>query len=131
MSDRHQTPPTPLGIYDKPRKERITAIEIVALLVSLIWLGLSAVFFFGLDPNSGLGGTEDALQFVMVLMAVFFPVAMIWVAATAARTSKVMREESQRLQVAIDAIRHAYVTQSQNRKRRGSTRVPWRHHDVN
>jgi hypothetical protein len=43
------------------------------------------------------------------------PVAMIWVAATAARSSRVMREESQRLQVAIDAIRHAYVSQSQSR----------------
>ncbi len=38
---------------------------------------------------------------------------MIWVAATAARSSRVMREESQRLQAAIDAIRHAYVAQAQ------------------
>lgn len=51
----------------------------------------------------------------MVMLAVFMPVAMIWVAATAARSSRVMREESQRLQIAIDAIRHAYVSQSQTR----------------
>ena len=43
------------------------------------------------------------------------PVAMIWVGATAARASRVMREESQRLQAAIDAIRQAYVAQSQGR----------------
>jgi hypothetical protein len=40
---------------------------------------------------------------------------MIWVAATAARASKIMREESQRLQTAIDAIRQAYIAQAQGR----------------
>jgi type II secretory pathway pseudopilin PulG len=51
----------------------------------------------------------------MTMLAIFMPVAMIWVAATAARASRVMREESQRLQTAIDAIRQAYIAQSQGR----------------
>lgn len=46
-------------------------------------------------------------------MVIFFPVGMIWVAAIGARSSRIMREESARLQTAIDAIRHAYITQSQ------------------
>jgi len=37
---------------------------------------------------------------------------MLWVAVTAARASRVMREESQRLQTAIDAIRTAYLNQN-------------------
>ena len=50
----------------------------------------------------------------MTMLAVFMPVAMIWVAALAARASKVMREESQRLQASIDAIRQTYIAQNQS-----------------
>jgi hypothetical protein len=54
------------------------------------------------------------LRFLVTMLAVFMPVGMIWVAATAARSSRVMREESQRLQAAIDAIRQAYIAQAQS-----------------
>ncbi|MEQ8896342.1 MAG: hypothetical protein RID23_04570 [Roseovarius sp.] len=115
MADRQQTPPTPLGIYDKSRRERVTATEVVAASLSLGWLVLAAVFFLFMDTEALTGGVGGAAWFILVMLAVFMPVAMIWVAATAARSSRVMREESQRLQVAIDAMRHAYITQSQNR----------------
>jgi len=115
MADRQETPPTPLGIYDKSQKERVTGIEITALVLSLLWLGLAAVLFLFFDTGSLFDQAGGPVWFILVMLAVFMPVAMIWVAATAARSSRVMREESQRLQVAIDAIRHAYLTQSQNR----------------
>jgi hypothetical protein len=103
--------PTPLGIYDRPGTDRISGVEIVALVLSAIWL-LGAALFFLLMPD-GPGADFDGLRFLVTMMAIFMPVAMIWVAATAARSSRVMREESQRLQAAIDAIRHAYVAQAQ------------------
>lgn len=107
--------PTPLGIYDRPKNAGISAIEIVAIILSVVWLIGAAVFFVTLpeDQNSTVGG--GGLQFLMTMLAIFMPVAMIWVAATAARASRVMREESQRLQTAIDAIRQAYIAQSQGR----------------
>ncbi len=114
MADRQQKSPTSLGIYDKARRERVTAIEVIAMVLSLVWLALAGFFFLVLDTEESAQGT-NGIWFLMVMLAVFMPVAMIWVAATAARASKVMREESQRLQVAIDAIRHAYVAQSQSR----------------
>ncbi|MGK7752665.1 MULTISPECIES: hypothetical protein [unclassified Roseovarius] len=113
MTDRPQAPQTPLGVYDRPRKDRATGVEVIALALTVAWLVGTAVFFLVLAPMGVFGGTGGALQFVVVLLAIFMPVAMIWVAATAARSSKVMREESRRLQTAIDAIRQAYVAQSQ------------------
>ena len=105
---------TSLGIYDKPRPETITAIEVVAIALSAFWL-LGAVFFFlVLRDDSSTGDGAESLRFLMTMLAIFMPVAMIWVAATAARASRVMREESQRLQAAIDAIRQAYLTQQQS-----------------
>jgi len=115
MSDRPETPPTPLGIYDKSRRDTITSVEVIALVLTVLWLAGTALFFLVLAPAGLFEQSGGALQFVVVLLAIFMPVAMIWVAATAARSSRVMREESQRLQTAIDAIRHAYVAQNQGR----------------
>ncbi|UWQ92144.1 hypothetical protein K3727_04925 [Rhodobacteraceae bacterium M382] len=99
-----------LGIYNRPTPSRIAGVEMIALVLSLIWLG-GAVVFFVFAP----GGTEfQGLQFLLTMLAVFMPVAMIWVAATAAKSARVMREESQRLQAAIDAIRNSYVLQQKN-----------------
>ncbi|MDX1781356.1 MAG: hypothetical protein R3256_08555 [Thalassovita sp.] len=115
MADRHNSrPTTPLGLYDKPSRARITTIEIVAIVLSLVWLVVSGWFFLTLETPAGTDG-PDSLRFLMTLMAIFLPVAMIWVGATAARSGQVMREESARLQAAIDAIRQAYVAQSQGR----------------
>jgi len=105
--------PTPLGIYDKARPDTITGIEIAAIALSVVWLFGCVIFFvFMTQPDIPEG--QEGLRFLMTMLAVFMPVAMIWVAATAARASRVMREESQRLQAAIDAIRHAYIAQQQS-----------------
>ena len=115
MADKPKSAkPTPLGIYDRPQNEGVTGIEVIAIALSGVWLLGAAIFFVFLPPDAE---TSDAsgLQFLMTMLAIFMPVAMIWVAATAARASRVMREESQRLQAAIDAIRQAYIAQSHGR----------------
>lgn len=104
--DQETERPTSLGIYDRPGRPSVTIIEIVAIALSVVWLIVAVVFLVMPGPNQ-TGG------FVVTLLAVFMPVAMIWVAATAMRASRIMREESARLQTAIDAIRNAYVIQQQ------------------
>lgn len=94
---------------------RVTAIEVIAIVISLIWLVGVALFFLVL-PSEGDGSAElDSLRFVMTLMAIFLPISMVWIAALAARSAKVVREESQRLQSAIDAMRQTYVADRQAR----------------
>ena len=120
MADPTDSRPTPLGIYDRPSQPFVTAIELIALVLSVLWLVGAAIFFLMLAPDQGVTagagqGGIDGLRFIMTMLAIFLPVAMIWVAATAARASKVMRDESRRLQGAIDAIRQAYVAQAQSR----------------
>ncbi len=109
--DGNSTPP---GIYDRTRSSQMTSIEVIAIALSLLWL-LGCGLFFLFTPASQSTDDSGALRFMMTVLAIFMPVAMIWVGATAARASRIMREESQRLQAAIDAIRHAYVSQSQGR----------------
>ncbi|MEZ8014188.1 MAG: hypothetical protein QMB38_05815 [Ascidiaceihabitans sp.] len=107
--------PTPLGIYDRPVHSRISGIETIAIVLSLIWLIGAAIFFITLPDDSNPAVDGGGLRGLMTMLAIFMPVAMIWVAATAARASRVMREESHRLQAAIDAIRQAYIAQSRDR----------------
>jgi len=106
-SDKAQS--TPLGMYDRPGRPQLTGIDMAAIALSVLWLAGAVVFLFLLPSGGGI----DGLRFVITLLAVFLPVAMIWVAATAARASRVMREESRRLQTAIDAIRQAQIAQQQ------------------
>lgn len=87
----------------------LSGTEVAALALSAVWLVLAALVF----AVFGFGETGGALGFLVIALVIFLPVAMIWVAATAARTARIMREESKRLHAAIDAIRQAYVTQSQ------------------
>nr|WP_234990142.1 hypothetical protein [Roseivivax lentus] len=100
---------TPLGVYPERDKPSVTAIEISAAALSLLWLLLSGGFFL----FAGIEG-EGGLRFLLTIMVIFLPVAMIWVAAMAMRATRVMRTEAKRLEVAVDALRRAYVAQSRD-----------------
>ncbi|MGR3484194.1 MAG: hypothetical protein ACU0BF_02535 [Paracoccaceae bacterium] len=77
--------------------------DMVAIGLSVIWVAVTAVALIFASPGEGGLAT---LRFVVTLMALFLPVAMIWLAAAAARSGRVMREEGRRLQAAVDALRH-------------------------
>ncbi len=106
--DLHHSPAT--GLYDPPRGDTLTRVEIVALVLSITWvLGAGWFCFYRSSEAMDLAGLYQLTAVLMVLM----PVVMVWVAATAIRSSKVMRDESQRLHAAIDGLRTAYVLQQQ------------------
>lgn len=110
MSDP-KDPPTPeAGRYSDPPNEPGRMVERVAVILSVLWLGVSALFFLVWTPTDEIA--DDSMKFLLIALTVFLPVAMIWVAAVSARASRVMREESQRLQAAIDAMRNTYITQN-------------------
>ena len=85
--------------------------EMIAAGLSLLWLVGAAVFF--LVMPSGGEAALDPLRFVMVLMAIFLPVAIIWVAAAAARSARIMRDEARRLHAAIEGMRRTYLEDRQ------------------
>ncbi|QTN36663.1 hypothetical protein [Cognatishimia activa] len=110
MAEDQDSQPTPIGLYSRPNAPSVTGVELVAVALTAVWVAACVVFFVVLEPDTaGL----DSLRFVMTMLAVFMPVAMIWVAAFVARSSRVMREEGRRLQVSIDALRQNYTGQVQ------------------
>ncbi len=122
MSDEEkQDRPVSLGVFDVSALNRraISGSEVVAIVLSVVWLAGCAIFFLVLGGQV-LAGADGAgapvarpLQLVLTALVVFMPVAVIWVAAAAARSARIMREESARLQAAIDGMRHTYLQHQQ------------------
>lgn len=83
--------------------------DIVAIAVGLIWLALVGGFFLFATPGDGGG---SSLGSVMLLVAIFLPLALIWVVAATARSTRAIRAEAQRLQSTIDGMRQALAAQS-------------------
>ena len=108
MPDDQKPSTLELGLYAREEpSRRISGIEIAAIALTLLW-SVAVVFFNG-GADEG-GGFADS---VLTVLAIVMPIALIWVAATAARTARGLREEAARLQASIDAMRAAYVDQQQ------------------
>jgi hypothetical protein len=86
--------------------------EGVAVLLAVVWIG-AVVAQLILSPDTILMGP---LSMVMLLLAVFLPLALLWGIVSTARTIRALREEAASLQTAVDAMRHAYVVGQQGGK---------------
>lgn len=113
MSEEKQSSPIQLGIFGRgPDRGTMSSADIIALILSLIWLFAAAVFF----AVARMGGADlnfDPLTFMMTFLAVAMPIALIWIGTTSVKSARIVREESARLQATVDAMRHAYIQQQQ------------------
>lgn len=91
--------------------EGLTKAEAIAVALAVGWMAAVGLFFVISPPAQPEGAPFDSLRLVLMLIAIFMPVALIWVAAAAARSARIMREESFRLQAAIDGMRQTYLAQ--------------------
>lgn len=112
MSDNRPQPPIDLGIYSRMNaRDALDPADKIAAAVSGIWV-LFCILFLALV---GLGGGEGLgpLRFLIVILAVILPVALIWIGAIAVKSARIVREESERLQASMDAMRQIYIAQAQ------------------
>lgn len=79
--------------------------EGLAAVLSVAWVALASVWLL-MTPDDGSG---TAGGFVVTALAVVLPVALIWVAASAARTARILHDELQRLQAALEQTRAAIL----------------------
>ncbi|WP_424977855.1 hypothetical protein [Leisingera sp. S232] len=101
---------SPLRRLDGPEGNGLGGAEMAAIALGALWL-LAIVGFYVFAPEGrGLAQWADLITSVL---AVVLPLAMLWVAASAARSARVMREESEQLQAAIDGLRQSYLAQAQ------------------
>ncbi len=112
MSENRPEPPVDLGIYSRtPASPGLDPADKVAIVVSLIWVVLCTLFV----SVVGLGDSEvlGPLRFLILFLVIALPIALIWIASIALKSSVVIRDESTRLQASMDAMRQIYVSQAQ------------------
>lgn len=108
------------GAMNRADVTRTTPVEAIAGVLSLVWLVGVSVAFLGFGIGDSAQG-RDSLSVMMMLLAIFLPIGLIWVAASVARTARVMREEASRLQQAITAMRYAEIERAQSEPARTSS----------
>jgi hypothetical protein len=104
LADRPNTDALP-GVTSRPDAPRARAVELVGAGVALLWLAVSTLH--ALNQGAGAAGP------VATVLVIVLPVAMIWVGVVVTRTAWSVRAETERLGHAVDALRQAYVAQSQ------------------
>ncbi|MEM6386557.1 MAG: hypothetical protein AAF718_10010 [Pseudomonadota bacterium] len=112
MTETPNSPPIDLGIYGRTENGAgMDSTDRVALVASAAWI-LAAIVFLTV---AGVG-SEDALgpiRFLIIMLAFCLPVALIWIGAIAVKSARIIRDESERLQASMDAMRQIYVSQAQ------------------
>jgi hypothetical protein len=102
-------PKAPKAATPSAGSSKLALSEVVALCLAVIWV-IAIVAQLILSPGTVLTGP---LSILMLLLVVFLPLALLWGVVSTARTIRALRDEAQRLQVAVDAMRHAYVVGQQ------------------
>jgi hypothetical protein len=111
MADRPEKTPAELGLSVRnDAHARLDVTEVVAGLLSIVWVIAVIAYVFGADDTTGAGGT---LGLVMTLLVVFLPLALIWASVVTLRSVRALRGEAARLQATVDAMRKAYIANQQ------------------
>ena len=84
--------------------DRLHRAELIGAGLALGWLGIAGAVIL-LSPTPG--APFDGLRFIMLLVALLAPVAVIGVAVWTARSLRLMRDETYRLQLSIDKLHRA------------------------
>ncbi|WP_323784227.1 hypothetical protein [Leisingera sp.] len=102
----------PLRRLDGTSGYGLGGAELAAIGLGAVWLLAAAAVYLVAPEDAGLAHWTGLITGGLALV---LPLAMLWVAASAARSARVMREESEQLQAAIDGLRQTYLAQSQQR----------------
>lgn len=100
----------PPETFPAPRPARVPG-EVLAFVLSLVWFSFLVAAFYVLGGR-GMA-IADTLGLVVVALAVFLPVALIWLAVLVLRAARQMRDESARLHASVEAMRRGWIRQQQ------------------
>lgn len=104
MAEGKSSKSTPAGLYVATQGQGTQRIEWLGVVLAAVWIAVSGYIL--VSPGS------NRIAALMSVLLVFMPVAILWLSIILIRTSQKMRSESQKLQIAIEALRKAYIDQS-------------------
>lgn len=105
--------PLDLGVYGRTPPAPRPVTEMVAAALAAVWV-LGVGLWLMVAP------TEEQPAGILALLILFLPLSLLWIAVTTSRQIRALRDEAARLQVTVDALRHAYVLAQQTGGPRGA-----------
>ncbi|MEM9971279.1 MAG: hypothetical protein AAF762_09295 [Pseudomonadota bacterium] len=109
MSDNGSTPPVDLGIYPRNETAGLGTLGKVAIGLTVAWLGFCVLIL----TFSGWRDFGSAVITLSAVAVVLVPVVLVWIGAGVLHAARLLREESEHLQVTMEAMRDVYITQAQ------------------
>ncbi len=105
--------PVYLGMFGKqPDQTDSSPVELALAIGSVFWVLIAGQLFWLLPFEAGTGSTT--LTVAVAVIAVFVPLGLAWIAILSVRSARQVHAETNRLQNAINAMRHAFVQQQQS-----------------
>ena len=104
MNDDRGTNSIPAGLNLGMQKQPTLLVEWIGITLAILWLGVSAYVL--------LNNAELASGMLTSILLILMPVCILWVSVMVVRTSHRMKQESQRLNVAIKALHKACIDQA-------------------
>lgn len=92
--------------------EGLTWGERIAFIICIVWMLVGAVYFWQLPPAEAVAGKADGLRWVVGFVALFMPLGLVWVAASAARAARVLQADAFRMQTALNDLRQLQLAQA-------------------
>ena len=108
MSDEHRDEFTDPGRYGSLRPRKMGLTEIGAAAFAVVWILVCTLYFFGLGGTEA-GSERNGMGFILVVSAVLVPIAVVWLAVSAARSARIVTDESERLQASMSAMRKVLI----------------------
>lgn len=97
--------------------EGLTRGDWIAFGLCIVWMLFAAVYFWMAPPVDPVAGQAGRLEWLLILVVVFIPVGLVWVAVAAARSARIVRAETFRLQTALDDLRQMQLAQAASLQR--------------
>lgn len=79
----------------------------MAWVLAVAWAGLVGWYALTAGPESALSDRSDPVALIVAAFVLALPLAVLWVAAAAARAARALRAESQGIRLELDALRQA------------------------
>ncbi|MEP5758587.1 MAG: hypothetical protein ABJ327_04580 [Litoreibacter sp.] len=96
-----------LGVYQRTGTG-VGAADMIAIVLTLIWLAGVTAYFLVL-PSEG----ASTQSHIVTAAAILLPIMVVWISTTMAKAVRDMRSEAAQLQSSVDAMRQAYLNQTQ------------------
>jgi hypothetical protein len=103
------TPKAPKPVMPPADGSKPALPELVAFGLAIVWfIPVAAQVFLSPDPVF-----TGPLSMLMLFLVASLPLALVWGVVSTARTMRALRDETQRLQMSVDAMRQAYLAGQQ------------------